>query len=217
MRIAILATAMTTGLALAGCINSGPANRSLESVHQPIVSVNNYVLDADASSGILSPTETRRVSDWLDAMQIGYGDQIAIDDSAASNTSRAARDTVAMLLARKGLLLANHAPLTGGAIRSGSIRVVITRASARVPGCPDWGTRSSTDFQNATTSNYGCATNANMAAMVADANDLVHGQSSTGNDPLTASRAIGTYRAATPTGAGGLNSNSTSGSSGGGQ
>lgn len=215
MRIAILATASIAGLALSGCMNSGTSNRSLDSVHQPVVAVNNYVLDADVGSGVLSPTETRRVSDWLDAMQIGYGDQVSIDESSAGGNTRAARDTLAMLLARRGMLLAPHAPLTGGAIRPGSVRVVVTRATARVPGCPDWGTRSATDFGNTTTSNYGCATNANLAAMVADANDLLHGQNARGNDPLAASRAINTYRAATPTGAAGLPAATSS--SGGGQ
>jgi pilus assembly protein CpaD len=194
--------------------SGGETNRSLDSVHQPVVTVNNYVLDADATSGILSPAETRRVSDWLDAMQVGYGDQVAIDDTAAGN-SRGARDTVAMLLARKGMLLAANAPITGGTIASGSIRVVVTRADARVPGCPDWGTRSATNFSNSTTSNYGCASNANLAAMVADANDLVRGQGTRGNDPLAASRAINTYRAATPTGAAGLPASSTNSAGGG--
>lgn len=204
MRIALYAATMTAGLILSGCMSNGNNNRSLDSIHQPVVSVNNYVLDADTSNGVLSPVEARRVNDWLDAIQVGYGDQIAIDDSATGGNSRAARDTVAMMLARKGLLLSANAPVTGGAIRGGSIRVVVTRATARVPGCPDWSSRSSSNVQNATSSNYGCATNANLAAMVADANDLIQGQSSRNNDPQTASRAIEAYRAATPTGAGGL-------------
>ena len=52
-------------------------------------------------------------------------------------------------------------------------------------------------------SNYGCATNANMAAMVANPADLVRGQRRDTNDPLTASKAINAYRNAAPSGAGG--------------
>lgn len=219
MRIALYAATVTAGLILSGCATGGGSNnRSLDSVHQPVVSASHYVLDAETSNGVLSPVEARRVSDWLEAIQVGYGDQIAIDDSAIGGNSRGARDTVAMLLARKGLLLAANAPITGGAIRGGSIRVVVTRATARVPGCPDWSSRSSANIHNATSSNYGCASNANLAAMVADPNDLIQGQSARANDPQTASRAIEAYRAATPTGAGGLGGGDTSGnSSGGGQ
>ena len=72
-------------------------------------------------------------------------------------------------------------------------------------------------FTNAnTTSNYGCASNANLAAMVADPTDLVAGQRGTGNDPLTASKAIEAYRTAPPTGAGGLSNTNTGGGGGGG-
>jgi pilus assembly protein CpaD len=183
-----------------------------------VVRLASYVIDANATSGMLPPAEMRRVNDWLDAMEAGYGDRIAVDESAASN-GRAARDAVAMLVARKGLLLAEHAPVTSGNIQPGFIRIVITRSTASVPSCPNWATRMTANNYNSTTSNYGCATNANIAAMVADASDLVRGQNSGENDPLTASKAIESYRTNPPTGAGGLSNISPSGggSSGGGQ
>lgn len=219
MRISIPALALIIGTSLSGCMGSGTEgamNRSLESVHQPIVREANYALDVTVSNGIISPTEMRKVSDWFDAMDIQYGDRVSVDETASGN-ARAARDSVAMLVARRGLLLADHAPVTSGALQIGAIRVVITRSSAHVPGCPDWSSRMSSNFGNNTSSNYGCAINANLAAMVADATDLVSGQGTTGNDPLTASRAINTYREAEPTGAGGLGDGDTGGSSGGGQ
>ena len=215
MRIQTLVSALALGMALSGCMGTGAGNtaavnRGLDSVHQPVVSVASYVLDADASSGILPPGEMRRLNDWLDAMEAGYGDRISVDESAAGN-SRAARDAVAMLVARKGLLLAEHAPITTGAIQPGFVRIVITRATARVPGCPDWATRMNANNNNSTTSNYGCASNANLAAMVADANDLVRGQNGMSSDPLTASKAIEAYRTTPPTGTGGLSNVSPSG------
>ncbi|MEK6542385.1 MAG: CpaD family pilus assembly lipoprotein [Pseudomonadota bacterium] len=221
MRLAISATALVIGATLSGCMGvgtPGAMNRSLESVHQPIVRVANYALDVAAPNGVLGPVEMRRVSDWLDAMEIGYGDTISVDDSGAYN-ARAARDGVAMMVTRKGLLLSDHAPLTSGAIAPGSIRVVITRSSAHVSGCPDWSQRMNANWGNNTSANYGCASNSNLAAMVADPTDLVSGQPGTTNDPNAATRAINTYRAATPTGAAGLPSSGTQGggSSGGGR
>ncbi|MEQ1509225.1 MAG: CpaD family pilus assembly lipoprotein [Sphingopyxis sp.] len=220
MRFSIPLTALVIGATLTGCMGGGTAgsrNRSLESVHQPIVRVANYALDVEAPNGVLGPVEMRRVSDWLDAMEVAYGDTISVDDSGAFN-ARSARDGVAMLIARKGLLLNDHAPLTNGVIAPGSVRVVITRSTAHVPGCPDWSQRMAANFNNGTSANYGCASNANLAAMVADPTDLVSGQAGAGNDPNTATRAITTYRAATPTGAAGLGGSSTQGgSSGGGQ
>ncbi len=196
-KIAIL-SATIAAVALSGCLGgggSGPSriNRSLESVHQPVVTQQNFTFDANAASGELSATELRRVSDWLGAMDVRYGDRISIDESAVYG-ARAARESVSELLRRDGLMLAENAPLTPGAIQPGHIRVVLTRADARVDGCPNWRTRSATDFHSTTTSNYGCATNANLATMVADPMDLVRGQNSRSNDPLTASRAIEGYR-----------------------
>src|SRR3546814_2517410 len=76
------------------------------------------------------------------------------------------------MIERRGLLLSGAAPVTTGDVPADNLRVVVTRASAFVPGCPDWSTKSSINFNNATSSNYGCATNSNLAAMVADPNDL---------------------------------------------
>lgn len=206
MRIRIMAPVAAMGFALAGCMGGGggaEANRSLDSVHQPVVSVNNYVYDAEAASGNLTPTELRRVSDWLDALHVRYGDRVAIDD-ASNSTPRAARDAIATLMARRGMMLSDYAPITSGEIAPGRVRVVLTRSTARVDGCPNWDTRSAIGSSNTTTSNYGCASNANLAAMVADATDLVRGANRASNDPLTASKAIEAYRTAPPTGAEGL-------------
>jgi pilus assembly protein CpaD len=218
MRSQSFIPAAIIGLTLAGCMGStggGEANRSLDSVHQPVVTIQSYVFDAETSANGLAPTELRRVSDWFDAIDVRYGDRIAVDQGADGYGSRAAVDSVAMLVARRGMILADHAPITSGAIAPGRIRVVITRSSARVDGCPDWGTRSAIGSSNMTTSNYGCAVNTNLAAMVADATDLVRGQTRASNDPLTASKAIDAYRTAPPTGAEGLSSEGSQGEGGG--
>lgn len=219
MRSLTIIPAVALGLALSGCIGGGRSdaaiNRSLDSVHQPVVRIDSFVFDADARSGNLSPIEQRRINDWFDALGVRYGDRIAID-AASGPAPRAARDDLAMMVARRGMMVADHAPITSGTIPSGHMRIVLTRAIARVDGCPDWGTRSAAFGNATTTSNYGCANNANLAAMVADPTDLVSGRRGTGNDPLTASKAIEAYRTAPPTGAGGLSNTNTSGGGGGG-
>jgi pilus assembly protein CpaD len=54
-------------------------------------------------------------------------------------------------------------------------------------------------------SNFGCAVNANLAAMVANPEDLIHGREGSGvGDTLTSSKAVGAYRKAEPTGTKGL-------------
>ena len=99
--------------------------------------------------------------------------------------------------------------LTPTPVPADAVRVVVSRSSASVPSCPEWSSKYSTDFSSGTSSNYGCAVNSNLAAMVADPQDLVKGQAGSLSDPATASKAIGVYRDAKPTGTQGLKENST--------
>ena len=79
-----------------------------------------------------------------------------------------------------------------------------------MPGCPNWSSNSDTNLGNATSSNYGCAINSNLAAMVADPEHLIKGAESTGNTVvMSSSKAIQTYRGKELTGAGGLKKTST--------
>ena len=85
-------------------------------------------------------------------------------------------------------------------------RLTITRME---PGCPIWDA-TEVGARHTTSPNYGCAVNSNLAAMIADPNDLVLGQEgSLDGDAATASKAIKTYREKAPTGAGPLKAEKT--------
>ena len=190
-------------LALAGC---GTVNRGMESVHQPVVQRTDYVIDL-ASAGVgLAPGEQERLDGWFRSIGLSYGDRVAIDDPSGS-----AGGDVAELLARRGMSIYGAAPVTAGRVGDGSVRVVVSRAAATVPGCPDWSRPSAPDFVGSTMSNYGCANNAALAAMVADPLDLISGRDpGTAVDPAVATKAIDAFRAARPTGAQGIKTESTS-------
>ncbi len=169
----------------------------------------NYTLDVASYGDGLSLPEQRRLAGWFDALDLRYGDRIAIDDPSASG---ATREAVASLAARYGLLVGEDAPVTAGQVAPGSVRVVVSRSSATVPNCPNWQTKSDTNLNNATHSNYGCAVNSNLASMVADPEHLLHGATGTGQTVvLTSSKAIDSYREAKPTGEKGLKANATGG------
>jgi len=187
-------------LALSAC---GTENRGLSSVHQPVVQRTDYVYDV-AGAGGLEQTDVKRLAGWFEALKIGYGDRVSVDTSSAGDT-RAARDAVAALAARYGLLLDETAPVTSGEIAPGSVRVVVSRVTASVPNCPDWSRASQPDMTGHASSNYGCATNSNLAAMIANPEDLISGRSgSPVSSTLASSKAVKTYREAPTTGAGGL-------------
>lgn len=199
--------------ALSGCLATAqdkqpnPA-RGLAAVNQPVVSRTDYMLDVAAPSGSLPSSEEARLDAWFRSLQLGYGDSIYLDGPYAEG----ARAEVARIAGRYGMLLADGAPVTSGEVQPGSVRVVVSRTRASVPGCPNWSVPSQPNFENATMSNHGCGVNSNLAAMVANPEDLVHGRDGGGiGDSDTAAKAIDTYRKKAPTGAGPLQAVSSKG------
>ena len=201
-RAATAVIALSLGLGLAACgTTDKPQNMSLYSVKQPVVERNSYTLDLVTSAGGLTVPEQGRLADWFEVMGVGYGDRISIDDPAASP---AVMEDVAAVASRYGLLVGNDAPVTDGYVNPGNVRVVVTRSTAYVPGCPDWSDRNGWSRDNETSDGFGCAVNANIAAMVADPEHLLEGASGTGETVvMTSNRAIDSYRNASPTGNGG--------------
>jgi pilus assembly protein CpaD len=209
MRTILIAALAAPALTLGGC---GTLNRGVDSIKQPVVSRTDYVFDAQSTTAGLAPGETERVAGWLSAMRLHYGDQISVDDPNPYDSR--ARAQIAAIVSSYGMRLADRAPITSAPLAAGMVRVVVSRAVATVPGCPDFTRSGSSEFEGSATSNFGCASNASLAAMVADPRDLVRGQADDGTaDPITAGRAIGTYRRAAATGAGGttVKSESTGG------
>ena len=185
------ALALSLALALSACGGTA-ANRTLESVHQPIVEKTNFVLDLTTGPGGLSYPEQKRLAGWFEAMDLRYGDKIYIDDPLASPATRAAVEAVA---GKHGILLSDGSPVTQGYVNAGTARVVVVRAVASVPGCPDWRDNSDANFANATSHDYGCAVNSNLAAMVADPEHLVRGATGSGETVvMTSTKAIDAYR-----------------------
>lgn len=198
-RIAGTALTLALGLALSGC-GGISGNRSMYSVHQPVVEQVNYTLDVTTGGSGLAYGEQARLAGWFDAMGVKYGDRVYVDDPSGSEATRSAVEAVA---SRYGILLSDQAPATAGYVTPGSARVVITRSKASVPSCPDWSAKNDFNPGNGLSSNYGCATNTNLAAMVANPEDLLHGADSTGSTVvMSSSKAIESYRKADPTGNG---------------
>lgn len=184
---------------LAGC---GTANRGLESVHQPVVERTDYAIDVATAPGGLRAGEAQRLDGWMESMRLGFGDRVAIDDP--NGAGRPVRDDVQGVAAHYGLLVADEAPVSGAPVAPGTVRIVVSRARAFVPGCPDMSRMNDPNFNAHTGSNHGCAVNSNLAAMIANPADLVRG--ATGDTDMggaTGARAINARQRATPTGQGG--------------
>jgi pilus assembly protein CpaD len=163
------------GLLLSGC-SADTVNRSVDSVHQPVVQRVDYVLDVNTAGEGLANGEAARIRGWFESLRLAYGDRIAVDTGESGN-ARFAVGAVAAVVGSYGLTLAPVAPTTQGALAPGAIRVVVSRTTASVPGCPTYKDDVLDKFNSPASPNYGCATNASLAAMIANPEDLIQGRS----------------------------------------
>jgi pilus assembly protein CpaD len=182
------------------------ADRGVEAVNVPVVARADYVFDAAAPGGSLGPSEKARLDAWFRGLGLGYGDSIYVDAPYATG----ARYDVVQVAGNYGMMVEPGAPVTAGAVPNGMVRVIVSRTRAEVPNCPNWSVPSQPNYNNRTMSNFGCGVNSNLAAMVANPEDLVHGrEGAVVVDPSTGTKAIVLYRSAAPTGAKGLQDIST--------
>jgi pilus assembly protein CpaD len=189
--------------AVAGCKTTtvDQPTRGMGAVNVPIVTRNDFAMDVAAPDGTLPSSEEARLDGWFRGLGLGYGDSIFVD----GDYSGSARAEVARIAGRYGLMVHAGAPVTAGAIQPGTVRVVVSRTRAEVPGCPNWDRPASPDYANQQTPNFGCAVNGNLTAMVADPQDLIYGrEGGSVVDAATASKAVNAYRSAAPTGNKGL-------------
>ena len=189
---------------LAGCGHVAPvtdARRGLDPIHVPVVTREDFAFDAAAPDGSLASGERARLDGWFQGLALAYGDTVYVQGMDSAD----ARNDVARVAGRYGLLVADGGPVLAGAIPVGMVRIVVSRTRASVPGCPDWHEASQPNYNNRSGSNYGCATNSNLAAMIANPEDLVHGRGGSDiGDTRTATKAVDAYRNAVPTGNKGL-------------
>jgi pilus assembly protein CpaD len=188
------------GAALSACATTNGGDNpmaGLPSTHVPVVNRVDYVFDAQAPGGSIQPSELARLDAWFRTMDMRYGDNVYVGNSAGAD----ARGQVQSVVGQYGILLSNGAPVTVGATGYDTVRVVVSRTQASVPGCPDWSAPSNPNFNNRQMSNFGCGVNAALAAQVANPQDLVMGHAGeAASDGATASKAISMYRSWEQTG-----------------
>lgn len=200
--LALLAVSAVAMPAAAAAQRGRNWNPSVDSVNQPVVQRTDFVFDLAASGSGIPDRELQRLSHWFASLDLGYGDKVAVETGSYNNSR--AREDVAAVAADYGLLLTPTPPIIAGSVQPGSVRVVVSRSVASVPGCPNWEDGWEVGNRTTTGSNYGCAINSNLAAMIANPDDLVLGQQGErGGDATATTKAIDAYRRRVPTGASG--------------
>ena len=85
-----------------------------------------------------------------------------------------------------------------GALRQDHLSLVEIKFRShivQVPACRDWSRDNIASFDNAPTTNFGCATQANLGKMVADPGDLIHRREVSDQNTASVLRVIGRHEA----------------------
>ncbi|HXG99897.1 MAG TPA: CpaD family pilus assembly protein [Sphingomicrobium sp.] len=208
MRNSIILLCLTAGLSACESTLPDQPTRGVAAVNTPVVERADYTFDLAAPDGVLAATEGARLNAWFRSLDLGYGDSIYVEGPYAYG----AREEVANIAGAYGMMVSVGAPVSAGLVQPGTVRVIVARTRASVPNCPNWNRSASQTYDNQQMPNFGCAVNANLAAMVANPQDLVFGREGSGvGDNRTSVKALDSYRKAVPTGTEGLKEISTKG------
>ena len=144
-----------------------------------------------AGSATLSPSEIRKINDWVLSGTIRPADRVAIAAGGPPALAQARTSAIAKALLRWGIV-ATSEPFADVAANRAVVN--IGRYAVTLPDCPNWSQSLQWEFTNAYTSNFGCADATNLGLMVASPGDLVSGREFTGIDAVPAINAVNRYQ-----------------------
>lgn len=159
---------------LAGCSFSPPPE-PLHADGRPAVHAARAVHAVRFPHGlpVLAASEQAGLETFLARTGAGRGDRVTLLVGAdADLVENRRRDALATLLAGRGLRVAVVADPEP---RAGILRVAVDRTVAVAQGCPDWTESPLQGWRNETRPGFGCASAANLAAMVARPVDIARG------------------------------------------
>lgn len=181
--------------ALAACASAKEGRVAPE--RAPIVSQARVVhgVTFGAGHGGLSAAEAARLREFARAT-VREGDEVTlfVEPAGSPEMQQARVAAVSAALRQDGVAAIAGARRIEMAIGGDNVLVVVNRYVARVPNCPDWSKSPGYDPYNTAGSNFGCATAANLGAMVANPRDLVIGRDPGPADANTGAAAVDRYR-----------------------
>jgi pilus assembly protein CpaD len=200
--------AMLLILALAGCYASGRQDvvGSIPDdyrVNHPIL-IDEQLATMDVPVGL----DTARLSAPVKGNITGFAQRF--DASGSGLMAIVVPDGSPNEVAATGIAHRIYDVLVGAGVRPGSIdfrsypagpaetnapvRLAFNKITARVEGCGAWPDRLETDFKNRNYKNFGCATQANLAAMVGNPLDLLYPRELAPADATRRSKVLDGYR-----------------------
>ena len=193
-------------LAVAACAGgpfNGPEHAMTVAETHPI-SVDSQVvtltIDVDVTASNLSDTDHARLRAFADAyLRDGHGPLTitAPSGTAADFEGHEAAADIRAALNEAGVpwpALAGATYRTGGAVDGDQLIISYTHYVATASKCGVWTGMRGRDYRNLRSPNFGCATQNNIAAMLADPHDLIGSAEFAPGDAETTVRAFEAFR-----------------------
>ena len=213
-RYSHLAVVSALALSAAGCaagFNGAEHAMTVEEAHP--ISVDSQVvtltIDADATTTDLSDRDKARLRAFANAYLVnGHGPlTITAPSGFADADGHEAAADIRQALNDAGV---SWESLSGATYRTGGdagdqLIVSYTRYVATPSECGIWSGVRARDYRNLRSPNYGCATQNNIAAMLADPHDLIAPAAIAPRDAMATTRAIDAYRSGETTSSDGEN------------
>jgi len=164
----------------------------------------------------LTSAQASGLAKFMTRNSIHEGDAVTVVDAGNASTLTTARQSA--VLAELRAFHIQAASAADPALSADTIRVHADRTVVTAPACPDWSKPEADEPNNLPSSNYGCATETNLAAMIANPADLVKPKQGGKGDAVALARAVELQRsgnlAKTLSGNSGYSSSGLSGVSG---
>jgi pilus assembly protein CpaD len=119
----------------------------------------------------LTSAQAAGLADFMTRNSIHEGDAVTVED--AGSVSAVATERRSAVLAELRAFHIQAASAADPKLAADTIRVHADRTLVIAPACPDWSKPEADEPENRPSSNYGCATETNLAAMIANPADLV--------------------------------------------
>jgi pilus assembly protein CpaD len=189
---------ISSSLVVAACSSSpAPLNRGVTTARVPTVNVNNVTHDVRFQGDRISSGEEADLLAFLRSVGPGFADRITVEDPNPEN-AQGRIASLSSLLGKLGVSVASVQRAVD--VAPGSARITVSRANVISDQCPDWNDEQKVSFNNAMSTNFGCASRSNLARMVADPSDLITGRTLTGQDAAVTAKPVAGFDSHKPDG-----------------
>ena len=192
-RLLYTSLALGTSLLLGACSQQGyyTNGAELERSIVTMVRLAHPVRAEQDGTADLSQDSLANLVSFTTTNEVGYGDLILFDQGADVPAERI--DALTAWFLKQGVTVGENNGVFGAMPADGSVMVYVERYTVTAPDCQRWSETSASNPNNAPGQPFGCTSQSNLAAMVANPRDLVTGERD-GANPDATRKAVKAYR-----------------------